>query len=75
MAVKKRNTTNKLVKAALALRGIGWIPFPLLPNSNILAVEMDQWQDELTDNGIRRYWRLHPDHGLGFIEDPRNKSG
>jgi hypothetical protein len=70
MANRKRKSNPNYTKAALALREIGWLPFPLLPKSNILAVDLEEWQEGLSANRIRQYWRTHPDHGLGFVEEP-----
>lgn len=72
MATQKTKISNEIIKAALALYRIGWIPFPLVPGSNDLAVDWEQWQADLSANWIRRYWRNHPDHGLGFVEAPDN---
>ena len=44
MAKRKQKGKPNYIKAALALYEIGWIPFPLLPKSNILAVDWDEWQ-------------------------------
>ena len=70
MAKRKQKGKPNYIKAALALYEIGWIPFPLLPKSNILSVDWDEWQACLSANRIRQYWRAHPDHGLGFVEEP-----
>ena len=71
MAVCNGKENLKLIKAALALYDIGWIPFPLLPDSNALAVDWDEWQAQLSANCLRRYWRAHPDHGIGFVQKQR----
>jgi hypothetical protein len=68
MATETTKNTKDITEAALAVYKIGWTPFPLLPGSNIVAVDWEQWQADLTVNGIRRYWQDHPDHDLGFIE-------
>jgi len=72
MATRKCKTNGKHIKAALALFEIGWIPFPLLPDSNVLAVDWDEWQAQLSVNRLRHHWRAHPDHGIGFVERPRS---
>jgi hypothetical protein len=62
--------TIKAIKAAIAVYDLGWVPIPLLPDSNVVAVDCEKWLDEMSVNNIRRYWREHPDHGFRFVKSP-----
>ena len=64
MAIKNSSLNEKIIKAALALHDIGYIPLPLFPNSDVVSVDFGVWIKTLSPSLIRQYWRLHPNHGL-----------
>lgn len=71
MARTSSKTTQNFTKAALALHEIGWTPYPLLPDSGEISVDVKRWTQGLSPRRIRDYWRMHPNHGLGVSIDHR----
>jgi hypothetical protein len=59
------------IEAGLFLYKLGWIPFPLLPDSYAPAVDLDEWQAQFTVDCMRQHWHAHPDHVIGFVQKQR----
>ncbi|HOY87238.1 MAG TPA: PriCT-2 domain-containing protein [Methylotenera sp.] len=45
----------------------GYKVIPVFPGTKKTTVKWDPWLEKHSDLAIKKYWRQHPDHELGFI--------
>jgi hypothetical protein len=52
---------------ALSYYQAGFPVIPIIPSTKRTALKWGPWLGALCEESIRRYWRKHPDYGVGFI--------